>query len=811
MMGNFISANSHRLNIAMIDLLFLIQQSRAPLQGSLDQKEMHCDQVCIDSRAITSPNALFVALAGTRTDGHNFLLDAEKRGARFALVNRSYESKTAFEQLLLIPADDPLTALQQLARHHRMRTGVKIVAIAGTSGKTEVKDLLYHILKARFCCCCSAESFNSQIGVALSLLKIGPFHEVAIIECGVSRRGEMQILADLVCPDFAILTNIEDKYCGAFGSLASIYLEKIRLLEAVRKGGWSLLPKSTEKFLAQKKIGTLSDWNNWDATALNICSNFANYHSINKELVQLAVRAAQLLGLSHSLVVTGLLSYKHQMMHLEMWRTFSGSILINDLYCADFASLGKTVDWAQLFARKGGKKILWFSGLKDRKIDRSAATLQEVIGRFGIDEIYLGNPLKKNRQKGDLKALCSSLSASDLIIFRGAQKLNPQQLARQIGSPLPPATLQIDLTAIAHNVRVICASLDPKTTILAMLKAQAYGTDGEIMARFLMHCGIDYFGLATVDEAMSLRRAGILEKLLVLHATPMQWDAIIEHDLQICVSQKQEIYGLGHCAKRAKKVVKLHLHIDIGMSRLGCTLAQALPLATLIKQHPHLQLEGVMGHLVSADEPSQADFTNEQCALFETLLKTLDRAAIDFRYAHLANSAGAFTISKSSCNLIRIGLGLFGLTSPDLHPHLLLKPALSLEAEIAHLHTIKRGQSVSYGRRYIAEREKERIAVIPLGYADGLRRDFGTSSVVVKGQKAPIVGTICMDFTMCDVTHISGVRTGDRAKIFGFDHSINHSAHHLARELKISAHEIIATLGPRIQRLFTFDRKPIFP
>ncbi len=787
-----------------------------------------CDQVSINSRSIDKPNALFVALPGSRTDGHRFLLDAENRGARYALIDASFQIKSPFKRLLTIPVSNPLMALQSLARHHRRAHRAKVIGITGSSGKTHCKDLLHHLLKTSLNTRCSAESDNSQIGVALSLLKIRPLDEVAIIECGVSLPGEMQMLADLVQPDFAILTTIEDKHRETLGSATSICLEKSQLLRAVSKRGWCLLPQRAVDILTQSGIPIPAHWRIWDQqlskTRKTIKSDRCAENRSDDaradlssplltscEMNQLSCQAALHFGICENLIAKRRLSFRVDLMRLEMWRPFAGFTIINDLYCADVASLGKTLDWAQLFARKGGKKILWFGGVRGRPAQKTSRALQQQIEKFGIDEVVLGDPLATKRVDQNLKGLCSLLNMGDLLIVRGAKKINHDTLARRIGVPLPPAILEIDLTAIAHNVRLLRSSLPSKVTFMAMLKACAYGTDAQIMARFLTRCGLDYFGLATVEEAIALREAGIEGQLLVLHAAESQWDLAARYDLQICVSQKREIQGLAKSAVRAKKALKLHLHIDIGMCRLGCAPAKSLALAKFICEHPLLELEGVMGHFASADVPGQIDFTKKQREIFEKIIQSLKRAHFEPRHAHLANSAAALKMNPDSCTLIRIGLALFGLTPPESNGDLMLKPALSLNAKIAHLHTIKRGQSVSYGRKYTATREKERIAVIPLGYADGFQRQYGSASVMIKGQKAPLVGTICMDFTMCDVTQIQGVRIGDTAQVFGHEGLSNRPAHHLAAELNVSTHELIASLGPRIQRLFSYDQKPVFP
>lgn len=774
-----------------------------------------CDQVCIDTRAISSSRALFIALVGTKDDGHNYLHEAERRGARFALVRSSF-STPHFQNLVTISVPDPLEALQWLARQHRMSCKAQVIAITGSRGKTLLKDLLFHIFKNDRRCSCSAESYNSQIGVALSLLSIHPKDDLAIIECGVSLPDEMKILAHMVQPDAAILTTIESSHSTFLETPKKTWTEKSFLLRAVNNKGWCLLPTKALEFLKAENQILPIHWSVPQVSTDEPSSSFLRLSEpihpfdqpkLNCDIAQLANRAAQLIGMQKSIIAKRIKQFQPDEMRLEMWRAFTGPIVVNDLYCGNFSSLIKTFEWADLFARNQRRKILWFKGVKYQNSKTLRRQFQQLTDEFGIENAVV-NQINK-QETPSIPHLCSKLAEGDLLIVRGTKKFDCESLARQLQIPLPPATLNIDLSIIAQNLGLIRHYLSSSIAIMAMLKAQAYGTDAEIMARFLAKCGVKIFGLASVEEAIFLRQGGIDKELFVLHAAQSQWELAVQNNLQICVSSRREIAGLAKISKRLNKTMQVHLHVDTGMCRLGCRPSEGFALAQFISEQAHLKLTGLMTHFASADEAHQLQFTENQKRVLESLLKKLKRHNIDPPYVHMANSAGALARNDLSCNLVRVGLALFGLTEPTLHPQLKLRPSLSLEAKIAHLHSIRRGQSVSYGRKYFATKEKERIAVIPLGYADGFQRQYSNASILVKGQRAPLIGTICMDFTMFDVTHIRGLRVGDTAEVFGMSNQNSLNAQQLALKLGVSTHELIACLGPRIQRIFTFDQKPI--
>lgn len=820
--------------MASIDLSCIPEfRARYP---NLQHELAMCDQVSIDSRCVHSKRALFVALAGSKTDGHCYLQEAEKQGALFALVKASTNATNPvhfgnLSRLHLIPVADPLRALQRLARAHREQLTTRVVAITGSYGKTFCKDLLHHLLEKRFRTHSSSESFNSQIGAALSLLEMGTSDELALIECGISQHGEMKKLADMLRPDHAVLTHLGRAHLQTLGSVEAICLEKAQLLQSVVSDRWCLLPSSAMQILANSGYPPPKNWIAWDQTPpacsplnLSLDPRSKAYRFVAGDrsfvissspdlqpllaTVNVAVRAGLLLGLKPEEIAERLRCFRFDPMRLEMWKSSAGYLIINDFYCGDLVSLTKTLQWSRQFARPSSRRIFWFGGLKRDKQSRQNA-LQR-IQNAGFDRVHLSSGVGARARSQQLSLARCELVPGDQLLIRGAQKLSIQEISHSLKAPLPVATLQINLAAVEHNVAEFRRYWPPGTAVMAMVKAMAYGTDSEILAKFLTNCQVQSFGLASVDEAIALRHFGITHTLVALHAAKEQWSMAPEWNIQVCVSSRSEIEGLASCAKKAKKILPLHLHVDTGMCRLGCPLSRAAGLAKLIQNHPQLELEGIMSHFAVADDPSQVAFTDKQVKSFHRLLHQLQTLQVLPRFAHIANSAGALNTLRP-CNLVRLGLALYGL-----HPNakgesrIELQQALTLKVQIAQIHQIKRGESVSYGRVYTAQRSSEKIAVLPLGYADGLHRAYsGKCSVIIRGRKAPLVGAICMDFAMANVTDIPGCSTGDTALVFGEDEWGNaQNPMELAAELKASPHELISSLGARVQRVFIYEEKP---
>lgn len=803
------------------------------------------DQVVIDSRRVASSRALFVALEGHFYDGHQFVEEAAAAGARFALVRKNFRPSLSMKNCSLLRVENPLKALQELAGTYRRRLTTTVIAITGSVGKTMLKDLLHTLLKAKFSLSASPESFNSQIGVPLSLFKIRDSDELAIIEAGISKKGEMDTLASMIAPNHAIITRIGEAHLETLKDRSTIIQEKLKLAYAVPSPGLALLPQELLSYLERQPLkGNVVYWDA-EATTLPFCAKDAKCPGTFQlhfpdgallkgkwhleflplfELTHIAARFAWLLGMPSEAIIEQIKSYFPEPMKTEAWRSPSGVTLLNSAYCADPQSLEKALRHFE-HSETATHKFLLFGGIKGKSGKEEIQSLSYSILKHKIKTLYLYGDhgikalIPSLREAGiEVADFLNSTAAlekikevathGDHVLVKGKEKQPLEQLMEVLSGSLPHNVCSIHLEAIAHNLNVFRERIGPQTRVMVMVKALGYGTDDIRMGHFLASCGIEILGVSHVEEGVALKKAGLRQEIFVLNAAPYEVQKVVKWQLEVGVQQASMIQALSEEASLQKQLVKVHLHVDTGMGRLGCRPEEALNLALLIQKSPYLEFEGLMSHFSSAEEPAHDAFTFSQFHSLEKVRIQLQEQGLRIKHFHIANSAAVLRFPQFQGTMVRLGLGLFGLhacsTLREIAP---LKPSLSLTSHIVGFNQLQKGDSVSYGRHYRALLSHERHAVLPLGYFDGLNRHYsGKGTVLIHGQRAPLVGNICMDYLMCDVTHIPEARLGDPVLIFGKDGEGNSlPLEEFAQTGGSIAHELIARLGPRIQRVFLYE------
>lgn len=803
------------------------------------------DQVVIDSRRLTSPRSLFIALPGARSDGHRHVSQAAQAGARYAIVSQTWQPAAPIPGIMVLHVTDPLQALQQIAKNYRLTLPATVIAIAGSFGKTMVKDLLMLLLETDKCVAASPESFNSQIGVPLSLLTLRKQHQIAIIEAAISKPGEMDILADLIRPDHVILAPIGKKHLTTVGDLSTLTREMSKLVTKTSSEGWSLLPHDLSV------DGNVFYWDvpnpqlpfaALDSQARSLPApyhiSFPNGDTYHGEitagytyflnLINMAVKAAWLMGISSKAIKAVLDQYKPEPMRSEIWRASTGATLINDTYCSDPQSIDKALRHFEQ-ATPQQNRVFVFGGMRGNAPQREAdyRRIGQALKPYGLKKLILfgQHPFETLIEEVQqfstpptishcrdhahaIEQLKTTLHPADYVLFKGERKASLDTLIEAFHDS--PSTNQclINLAAVEANITTIRKALHPNTRMMVMVKAFAYGMDDVRMAKFLESCGIDILGVSYVDEGITLKRAGINQAIFTVNAAPYEAAKVVKWGLEVGVSDAGLIEALAEEASHQGKRVKLHLHVNTGMGRFGCQPDEAVTLAQIIQNSPHLELEGVMTHFACADDPAEDAFTTAQIRCFDNVLAKLKAHSLKPCYSHAANSSAAVRFSSTPYNMVRIGLAIYGLYSSEATRQALeLRLALSLKSRIVGLTVCKKGESVSYGRRYVVEREQQKIAVLPIGYFDGLHRHYsGKCHVLIRGQKCPMVGTICMDYMMVDVTDIPNAAVGDPVLIFGEDDF----GHYLSPEEFASngnsiVYELITCLGPRIPRIFVHE------
>jgi len=830
-----------------MDLFDLRQWESFQVAGGDPSKPALIDQVSIDSRSIDSSRALFVALPGSRTDGHQFIPAAIQAGAAYIIAKKGYYLSNLPEKCTILHAENPLEAMQSIAHCYRMQLKTKIVGISGSYGKTMVKDLLHAFVRTSKSVVASPESFNSQIGVPLSLFTISNKHEIALIEAAFSLPDEMERLALMIAPDHTILTHIGKKHLATLGSLNAVADEMMQLAKRTPVNNWVLLPHNrlTEPFLSSLKSQPFF-WNEADPQ-LPIARALANKYALqlpyqvefpdgityrNKttigfsyflDLLNITIKAAWLLQTPSESIKMVLDRYVAEPMRTEIWRSPTGTTFINDTYCSDPQSISKSLRHLEQTGPSSRKAFI-FGGLRENHCSEAAYRhVGQLLRQNNLDLVLLVgiHPFKNllaELSKVHVKECADYQEAidwlrnwvrqDDVVLIKGEKKEPLDILTEAFNDSICTNQCWINLAAIEANITTIRNKLHSGTRIMVMVKALGYGTNDIHLGRFLESCGVDILGVSYVDEGVSLKRAGIRQDIFVINAAIYEAAKAVKWGLEIGVSEKCLIEAIAHEAKAQKKQIRIHLHVDTGMSRFGCRPEEALSLAKFIQSFPQLKLEGIMTHFACADDPEQDAFTLKQAHLFNSVIAELRSENIDIPWSHASNSSAAMRFDFPQFNMARIGLAIFGLYPSEATKQALeLRLALSLLSRVVGINTCHAGETISYGRMYKVERPDQRIAVLPIGYFDGLHRNYsGKGSVVIRGRKAPMVGNICMDFMMVDISDIPEAQIGDPVLIFGEDeHGQYLSPEELAQSGDSIVYELITCLGPRIQRIFIHE------
>lgn len=809
------------------------------------------EEITIDSRRIHRSHSLFIALKGTR-DGHHYVEHAASMGCRYAIINKEWNAPPLTSAITLLRVADPLKALQEIAHAYRKQRNIPVIAIIGSHGKTMVKDLMHALLEKKYNVAASPESFNSQIGVPLSLLTVDSSHEIALIEAAFSKPNEIDTLSAMIAPTHTILTHIGKKHISSMGCIEAIAEECAKFLKSSAANRWVLVPKTPLLACYEKEIKAEPYfWNTPSARVPHAhflsetegktktyCIDFPDGSQftgrINSgfyyflDLINIAMKGAWLMGLSTQEICEVIRKYNPEPMRTEIWRSPKGTTFINDTYCSDPQSVDLALKHFD-FRHNKGRNIFLFHGIRvpeEQKAShyrRIGKSLQNgridhliLIGDHPYDP--LTDEIKKTSSPIDVQRFSSlreaykdlelKLQRDDVVLIKGDTKRHLDEVTRALTDGITNNRCIINLAAVENNINVIRQKLPKKTRLMVMVKALAYGTDDIRMANFLNSNGIDILGVSHIDEAVALRHAGIKSSIFVLNAGIYEASKAVKWNLEVGVSEIGLIEALNAEGGKTGRHIKVHLHIDTGMGRFGCRPEEALCLARKISDMKNLILEGVMTHFSSAEDPNEDAFTLKQEKIFTDSINQLEANGISPKWRHAANSSAVLRFNFPQFNMARIGLAIYGLhASPDTEKALELKLALSLISRIVGINTCKNGESVSYGRSYTIKQQEQKIAVLPIGYFDGLHRNYsGKGHVIIRGRQARMVGRITMDYMMVDITDIPLAEIGDPVLLFGEDEYGHYvSPEDFAFKLDSIPHELITCLGPRIQRFFVYE------
>ena len=750
----------------------------------------------VDSRQVGRPDrTLFFALPGARRDGHTFLPELIKLGVRNFVVATPPEQAPADCRFTL--TEQALKILQDLATHHRRQfPHLTVLAITGSNGKTTVKDWVGQLLATTFTVCTTPRSYNSQIGVPLSVWQLKPTHEVAVFEVGISRPGEMETLARIVQPTCGLLTNIGTAHLANFVNSEQHLAEKLSLFAGV---DWLMLPANEVPAIqtVQGSYPTVTLRPTYTEEVPAHGTALPTKRTVHEHNQRLALAAAQALGVPEHLVIEEVTHLRTLSNRLEQREGRDGGPIINDSYSNDFSALAAALQFAETQDPFGSLTLIL--GTVQPLPDLGARLrylLQDRVNRLvlvgGANREFATEFPKASYYPSPeqlLQALPSLHFERQTVLIKGASYERFDRIADALSRQLHRTQLRINLSALRHNLAVYRSLLPPDCKLLVMAKASAYGSGALPVAQLLQDAGADYLAVAYPDEGHTLRRGGIHLPIMVLNAAPYTLAGMVADRLEPVVhtlEQCQLAVGLG---------LQIHLEVDTGMGRLGFSPEKFVG---LIPQLQSLQVKSLFTHLAASEDPTHDAFTAQQLDTFHEVYELYRAGGGAQVQRHVLNSNGIARFPRATHDMVRLGIGLYGVGDRALADR--LQPALSLTATISSITERRPGETIGYGRRGVITTEGSRIAVVSIGYADGLPRAAGEGrfSLRIGDRLAPTVGSICMDMCMIDVTSVLDAQVGDVVTVFGPDHSIEL----LADAVGTIAYEILTGIGQRVHRIY---------
>lgn len=796
--------------------------------------------VVIDSRVPLEPGVLFVALVGERFDGGDFAEAAWQQGAHAVLISKTHPVAQAPppEGKALILVDDALVALQTLAGAVRSRFKKPVIAITGSNGKTTVKEMLKAALGQELRVAASPLSWNSQVGVAMTLLQLDFDADIALIECGISRPGEMKRLADMVHPTLGVFVNVGDAHRQTLFDEHTTASEKAQLFANMQSGPVFVPAKEHAAIDALQNVGARvqrvgeSDsadvgvaWSD-DARTLRCQNVEVQLPDIPAGLrtdAALSVAVALSLNIDAASIKAGFSEWSPAPMRLEMTRTPDGVFLLNDAYSADPESFDVALRSLNNMNNEG-RAIAVVGPLAQLGKARAAAHARvgKAVAHANLDRLILvGKDADEIGAAAQQAGLESSkiLGADDAvqaavildeIVRRGDRVLikasRPERLERVVEllfSAFGPAVAHINLETLANNMDRVRQIVGPDVAIMPVVKSFGYGLDSVRLGRLFVQRGAEALAVAYADEGVLLRERGITVPIMVQNLLPHELEKIVLHDLSAEVVDPEVVEQLEDVAARHQKTVAIHVKVDTGMGRCGLLPDAALETVRAAMQSPSLRIEGLMTHLASADEDGAEDFTREQLAQFDAFVNASRALGANPRWVHAANTAALLRFPESRYSMVRSGIGLLGYADlPDDNP---FEPVLRFTTRVVAVKSLPEGAPVGYGSTWrVPEGAGERrIAVVAVGYNDGYPRHLSNRGwMSVHGVRCPVVGRVCMDVTMLDITRVpQAVEKGDLVVVYG-DAEGEPSLGEMAKRADTISYEVLTRISPRVRRIF---------
>lgn len=819
----------------MTDSSYTIQQIAEILNvNPFDVKhETVISTLLIDSRSVTSPaTSLFFALLAQR-DGHEFIADAYEAGIRsFVISDPQYLNKFPNANFLLVP--DVLKALQELAAKHRRNFYYDVLAITGSNGKTVVKEWLYQLLATEFNIIRSPKSFNSQIGVPLSVWQMSKEHTLGIFEAGISKEGEMEQLANVIQPTIGVLTNVGEAHAEGFSSPKAKLLEKLKLFSGVKhfvyspeytgniaakdlpgkkRFSWSTKIKAdlqilfVEPIKGQSYIRAL-----YQRREIECLIPFSDRASVENGIICWATMLA--MGYTPEEADLRLEKLTAVNMRLELKNGINQSSIIDDSYSADISSLAIALDFLKLQNQHVVKTLilsdLFETGKSDKDLYTEIAALlkQKQVNKL----IGIGAHISEFADLFDLeKTFYQSTQdfirdfpaihfGNETILVKGARRFEFERISKLLTQKVHDTVMEIDLNALAGNLKFYKAKLQPGVKVMAMVKAFSYGSGSFEIANLLQYHKVDFLAVAYADEGIALRKAGITLPIMVMSPEPHAFEAILKYKLEPELYNLDILKAFIDFLPDSHFFYPVHLKIDTGMHRLGFEEPDLSVLLPLISASEKIKVISVFSHLAASEDKQHDDFTKYQIDRFITLSDQI-REELNYDFLrHISNTSAITRHPEAQFDMVRIGIGLYGFDAA-LNGNKELQTVAILKTTITQIKTVSSLETIGYGRRGILPNGGT-IATVKIGYADGYRRAFGNGigKMLVNGKPAPVVGSIAMDMCMLDITGLEA-KTGDEVIVFNDQLTIAD----LALQINTIPYEILTNISQRVKRVYFYE------
>ena len=799
------------------------------------------EHILLDSRKLLFPStSLFFALGSQRRNGNLFIKDLYNKGVRYFVVDENFSEKDMlpFSEATFLQVPEVMKGLQALAAFHRQQFATPVIGITGSNGKTIVKEWLYQLLQNDFNIVRSPKSYNSQIGVPLSVWQMNASHTLGIFEAGISMKGEMERLEKIIKPTIGIFTNIGEAHSEGFENTAAKINEKINLFTNTATVIYCKDEGAVDealKLIQQKNNAVLFNWGQKEDATLCITSiQVQPFNTVIKAVYKerklsisipftndAAVKNAitcwcvlLFLNTDDELIQERMLHLKPVEMRLELKQGINNCSIINDSYSADITSLSIALDFLQQQQQHPKRTVIISDILQSGKTNQQLYDeVADILQQKNINRLIgIGSEITKHRDlfNGITDNTFFNSTAefiqkfptlhfyNESILLKGARLFEFEQISHLLEEKIHQTVLEINLNAITHNLNTYQQLLNPDVKLMAMVKAFSYGSGGFEIANLLQFHHVDYLAVAYADEGVELRKAGITLPIMVMNAEEVTYDVLVQHNLEPVLFS----FGIlstfeDYLMRNGINDYPVHIKLDTGMHRLGFEPKDIEELCKHLQSTSVFKIQSVFSHLAASDSALHDEFTNAQAKSFLEGCEQIEKITGYTFIRHIANTSAIHRHKNMQFDMIRLGIGLYGVDA-DAAIQQQLKNVTTLKTTISQIKKIKAGESIGYSRKGVATIDSE-IATVRIGYADGYPRllSNGVGSMLVNGKPAPVIGNVCMDMTMLDITDIDA-QEGDEVIVFGAALPVSEMAT-LAQSI---SYEILTGISQRVKRVY---------